>query len=157
MKLTEQEKQIAWKAWHNSDVVTEGIYAAVEAVLAHRQPAQPEAQPAPDVIDRQESYDQLCQRNHDLGLEALEWRRKYLVLLDEALCKLTPEEGAPLLVQQHMEVDRILASRRRLAAKHPQQETREQQVTAILQSTVKETNEQWEDAAEKIARVREGK
>jgi hypothetical protein len=33
----------------------------------------------------------------------------------------------------------------------------EQQVTAILQAVVKETNEQWEAAAEKVARVREGK
>jgi hypothetical protein len=33
----------------------------------------------------------------------------------------------------------------------------EQQVTAILQETVKETNEKWEAAAEKVARVREGK
>ncbi len=33
----------------------------------------------------------------------------------------------------------------------------EQQVTAILQETVRETNERWVAAAEKVARVREGK
>jgi hypothetical protein len=32
----------------------------------------------------------------------------------------------------------------------------EQQVTAILQATVKETNTLWVAAAEKVARVREG-
>jgi hypothetical protein len=47
--------------------------------------------------------------------------------------------------------------RARLSAKPPQQETREQQVTAILQATVKETNEKWFEAAEKVARVREEK
>jgi hypothetical protein len=46
--------------------------------------------------------------------------------------------------------------RARLAAKPPQ-ETREQQVIAILQATVKETNEKWVAAAEKVARVREEK
>jgi hypothetical protein len=33
----------------------------------------------------------------------------------------------------------------------------EQQVTAILQAVVKETNEKWVAAAEKVARVKEGK
>ncbi len=242
MKLSEQEKQIAWKAWHNSDVVTEGIYAAVEAVLAQRQPAQPEAQPTPggvvknrstekgrefwdhvdsvvaqtkqpvpDVIERmlcawectpqnesgiiamtaaaQVLLDEVEQVTYDVVLDWSGDARNAEDVSKNVRARLTakspletgcnnssglsqtnvPQCTTPTIPEwekalfeewcdkgSRVHYDKLIKGiRARLAAKPPQQDTREQQVTAILQETVRETNDLWVAAAEKIARLRE--
>jgi hypothetical protein len=130
----------------------------------------PEAQPAPDVVQKMRQAYSEVDGIHVHG-NTLNMTAAAQVLLDEALTEPTDEEILALNDKygyfqfrdgqgdvSRQFANELFANRRaRLAAKPPQQETREQQVTAILQETVKETNEQWIEAAEKVARVREGK
>jgi hypothetical protein len=128
-----------------------------------------EAQPAPDVIERMLKAYWGSDFSLMNGKSVERMAAAAQVLVDEALGPMTNEDKVRMWEvftsldsdydrdsQLFKTVNNFLANRRALAAK-PQQETREQQVTAILQETVKVTNNLWFEAAEKVARVREGK
>ncbi len=234
MKLSDEQIEKAAKAMHMAGPEpcswdAGGDYfrnkyrrmATVAAPLLQEQPAQPETQPAPDVVQKMRQAYSEVDGIHVHG-NTLNMTAAAQVLLDEALAPMTNEEArrfkelspmacfnwtmterrarlaakppqqepqsgcnnssglsqvnvpqctTPTIPEwekalfeewcdkgSRVHYDKLIKGiRARLAAKPPQQETQEQQVTAILQETVKETNEQWEAAAEKIARVREGK
>ncbi len=120
--------------------------------INHRQPAQPEAQPAPNVVSRMVDvfYQKklTCKEDRIFAMTAAAQ-----VLLDEVE-QVTYDVVLDWSGDARNAEDVSKNVRARLAAKPPQ-ETRERQVTAILQETVKETNKQWVAAAEKIAALKE--
>ncbi len=180
MKLSDEQYIAAIEGW---PIMAQWGRKSVEAlaeVLAHRQPAQPEAQPKMcDAVFFVADMRFVCEllkghagKHKSLsGTEEIcevEMIQKYAGWVKyESIEELLDERDkqweqavsdAYLWRGNNPPLSEFLASvRAYLSAKPPQQETREQQVTAILQETVKETNEKWELAAEKIARVREGK